>query len=579
MKKLNCLQPCLVFLVSAAILSVIQPPVGWACLAWVALVPFILACSPKTRPKSLALAAYAVSLAYWLVNLYWILPITIAGWVALCIYTALLWPILALGLRYCRTKGMPLFLAAAVLVVGTESLQGVFLGGFFWRFLGHSQYQNTTLIQIADIFGASGVSFLIAMVNGLIAELIIAAREKKILTVAKLVKTGLVCTAVVAAVVYGRWRIGQEDEFVEAGPLVASLQSNVPQSIKRSFKASNELFDDLLISSKASVQAGAELIVWPETMVQGFLDSDVWPFLKSPEKSEAYDKALREHAEQTAYVLVGAYGARIRQDGDYMSLDSYNSAFFYRPDGLRDLKRYDKIHLVLFGEYLPFRKSMPWLYDLLMKFTPYDTDYSLEPGRDYAVFEITDPVTDSKEDDSTAGDENETRRVFRFGTIICYEDTIPTIARKFALDEQGRKRIDWLVNISNDGWFVTFKDEPGRVVPSAELAQHAAICAFRAVENRLAIVRSVNTGVSCLIDSLGRIHDGYIAASRDFPAPAMKRQGMAGWFVDRMPIDRRVTFFSKCGQWLDFCCTAFTILLIIGPFAARFFGAKKCTTH
>ncbi len=124
-----------------------------------------------------------------------------------------------------------------------------------------------------------------------------------------------------------------------------------------------------------------------------------------------------------------------------------------------------------------------------------------------------------------------------------------------------QKRVDWLVNISNDGWFVRFKN--AKVYPSAEQPQHAAVCAFRAVENRLPVVRSVNTGISCLIDSLGRIRDGYIAASSDFPAKAMERTGMAGWFVDKMPIDSRVTFFSKYGQWLDFSCTACLVLLII----------------
>ena len=166
---------CSAFIASAVMLTVIQAPISWASLAWVSLVPFILACSPTAKPLRLALIAYLISLFYWLGNLYWIGPLTISGWIAFCLYTALLWPILALCLRYCRTKKIPLFLAVPVLFVGAERLQGLFLGGFFWRFLAHSQYANITLIQIADIFGAAGVSFLIAMVNGLLAELIIAA--------------------------------------------------------------------------------------------------------------------------------------------------------------------------------------------------------------------------------------------------------------------------------------------------------------------------------------------------------------------------------------------------------------------
>ena len=165
MKAYNILLCFLAFACSALMLTVIQAPISWSALAWVSLVPFILACSPESRPKHLVPAAYVVSLCYWLGNLYWVSPITLAGWLAFCLYTAVLWPILALCLRYCRMKRMPLFLASGVLFVGAERLQGFLLGGFFWRFLAHSQYHNITLIQIADIFGAAGVSFLIAMVK------------------------------------------------------------------------------------------------------------------------------------------------------------------------------------------------------------------------------------------------------------------------------------------------------------------------------------------------------------------------------------------------------------------------------
>jgi len=251
----NILLCALPFVASAVMLTVIQAPISFSLLAWVSLVPFILACSPDAKPRRLALVSYVISVFYWLANLYWIVPVTIVGWIAFCLYTALLWPILALCLRYCRTKKIPLFLASAVLVVGIERMQGFFLGGFFWRFLAHSQYQNITLIQIADMFGTAGISFLIAMVNGLLAELIIAARlafarkqggQKNIFKIIQLPKVALVCAAVVATIIYGRWRIGQEGQCVKLGPYVASLQSNVPQSVKRSFESSEDLFNGLM---------------------------------------------------------------------------------------------------------------------------------------------------------------------------------------------------------------------------------------------------------------------------------------------------------------------------------------------
>jgi apolipoprotein N-acyltransferase len=549
--RLYILYSALPFVVSAALLTVIQAPIDVSFLAWVAFVPFIVACSPEANPRRLFLISYLVCLFYWLVNLYWVAPVTIVGWLIFCTYTALLWPVLMLCLRYCRRKGIPLFLASAVLIVGIERMQGFFLGGFFWRFLAHSQYHNTTIIQIADIFGAGGVSFLIAMVNGLIAELIIAARERKLFAVSQFVKTGIVLIAVVGAVLYGRWRIGQADKYVTAGPMVASLQSNVPQSVKRSFESGQELFDGLMVKSEAAVKAGAELAVWPETMVQAMLNPEVLKVIDPNSEWSLLDQRLKQHAKGSAYLLVGAYGGTLGLNKDMeLGYDKrFNSAFLYRPDGEKAEGVYNKIHLVPFGEVLPLRRSLSWFYNLLMKikFIPYNFDYSLDYGTDYTVFQMADKEGDAHQPQ------------YAFAVIICYEDTVPSIARKFALDENGHKRIDWLVNISNDGWFVQFRGD--KVQPSMELAQHAAVCAFRAVENRLAVVRSVNTGISCMIDSLGRIRDGFTKGT--LPERAMARTGMAGWFMDRVPIDSRVTFFSKHGEWLDFCCQGVVILLII----------------
>jgi len=558
----NILLCALPFVASAAMLTVIQTPISWSLLAWVSLVPFILACSPDAKPRRLIFVSYVISFCYWLGNLNWLIPVTIAGWIAFCLYTAALWPILALCLRYCRIKKIPLFLASAVLIVGIERMQGLFLGGFFWRFLAHSQYQNIPLIQIADIFGTSGISFLIAMVNALLAELIIAAGQKNIFNIKQLLKVAVVCAAVVATIIYGQWRISEEDRCIEPGPYVASLQSNVPQSVKRTFKSSEELFNGLMEHSKASAQAGAELIVWPETMVQATLNPEVLRLLKPSYSWNVFDERLREHSKDTAFVLVGAYGGvpEIAENLEIHLAKRYNSAFLYNIDGTKAPQSYNKIHLVPFGEFLPFRKSCLWLYNFLMKFTPYNYDYSLDAGSEYTVFEM-------------AGQDPEAQ-AYKFGVMICYEDTVPEIARRFALDKQGTKRLDWLVNISNDGWFVRFKDE--KVLPSAELAQHTAVCAFRAVENRLAILRSVNTGISCLIDSSGSIRYGFLAGN--LPPHTMARTGMPGWFLDRIMIDKRTTFFSKFGEWLGFCCEVCLLLLIIVSISARFFRTKKFKT-
>jgi apolipoprotein N-acyltransferase len=557
-KPKNILLLSLPFVATALILTVIQPPISFSPLAWVSLVPFILTCRQNTKTLHLLIVTYLVSLCYWLGNLYWIFPVTWAGWAAFCLYTALLWPILAVCIRYCRIKKIPLFIAAPILFVGAERLQGLFLGGFYWRFLAHSQYANIALIQIADIFGAAGVSFLIAMVNGLIAEIIITARQKNISRTAIIAKIAVVSAAIAAAVIYGQWRIEQTEEFIETGPLAAVVQSNVPQSVKDSGLAESDeqIFEALLRSSTASAQAGAELIVWPETMVQAVLDARVLSHLDSSSPHRIFDENLRQHAKNNAYILVGAIGARpeVQQD---LSIDllaeRYNSAFLYQPNGSQADKQYNKIHLVPFGEVVPFKKSAPAIHKLLMKFTPYDYDYSLAYGTEYTVFEMT------------------STRNYRFGVMICYEDTIPAIARNFAAVSENKKQIDWLLNISNDGWFV--RTNNGKIIPSTELVQHTAACVFRAIENRLAVLRSVNTGISCLIDSTGRIKNGFEAGN--LHEKALQRTGEAGWFADKLPIDNRTTFFSKYGQWLDLCCAVGLGIFLIAACAELKVGSDR----
>jgi len=585
---------------SAAMLTLAQAPVGIWPLAWVAYVPFILACSStrntlappsqntqiakKVPPSGTApdtffspdtfflyLVAYVVGAIYWLGNLYWIGFVTGAGWVSFCLYTGLLWPILAICIRWCRQKKIPLIIAIPILAVGIEQSQGFLLGGFYWHYLAHSQYTNNSIIQIADIFGAAGVSFLVGMVNGLIAEIIVSTRNKTggvpppqsgtcaalqsnppINWGAKFIQTVIVGAAVIGAFYYGQWRIGQAGQYVKDGPMVGAVQTNVPQSVKQTFAAEEQIFNTLINNNKQCVEAGAKLVVWPETMVQAILDPQVLRLIDESHTYSQFNKTIGEQAKQGAYILVGAYGGnpRIEENFDIRMAQKYNSAFLYTPEGNQSPEKYAKIHLVPFGEYIPF-ENVPLIYNLLMKFSPYDFDYTLDAGRDYTVFDMNE-----------AG---------RFGVMICYEDAVPYVVRKFVLDKQGNKQIDWLVNISNDGWFVRFKNE--KVITSTELAQHTVVCSLRAVENRTAVVRSVNTGISCVIDSLGRIRDGYAAGN--LPKRSFDRRGVEGWFADIVPIDSRITIFSRYGQWLDLSCQTGLGIIILAILLERFIFRKR----
>ncbi|MFH1614906.1 MAG: apolipoprotein N-acyltransferase [Planctomycetota bacterium] len=539
------------FCATGVMLTLIQAPLSIDYLAWTSLVPLVLLSNDKSKPGQLILAGYITCFCYWLINLYWLGFVTAAGWIAFCLYMGCYWPVLSVLLRFCRCRAIPMIIAVPVLVVGAESFQAVILGGFGWRYLAHSQYENIRLIQIADIFGTAGVSFLIAMVNGALVDMILNISKKSAVSAGNItgniIRIAVVACAITAALLYGCQRVNQTPGYVSEGPLIASVQCNIPLRVKESGLAEVHILADLLRQSTAASNSKAELIVWPETMVQTTLDERFLLLCDPCHPARIFDAVLGEHAKDRAYILVGSYAGKPAViDGKNYLVERYNSAFLYRPDGYQDPNHYDKIHIVPFGEYVPFKESLPSLHKWLLKLTPYEYDYSLNQGSNYTVFNMAGKPHD-----------------YRFAVLICYEDTIAGIARHFALNKNNKKRIDWLVNISNDGWFVRFCG--GDVSASTELVQHTAICVFRAVENRLAVVRSVNTGISCLIDSLGRIKNGYL--SGNLPMKAMDRQGVAGWFVDRVDIDKRVTFFSRYGQVLDPACAA--LLLLTALWALR----------
>ena len=242
------------------------------------------------------------------------------------LYLSVFWVLPALAVRFARAKGFPLFVALPILVVGWERLQGFPMGGFFWRFLGHSQYQNLAMIQIADLVGAAGVSFVVAHgqrpdrrsrsshwpsrrvgrphETGQIWPALHDSRRPS----GRIVVVGVVATILVVAgtVLYGQWRLGADRAVRDrrpAGGVAAIERASVRQAELQ--RQRGQLFDELMDNSKAAAAAGAELIVWPETMVQGILDPALWPYLERTrrglDEDKAFHQALGEHAKDTAY--------------------------------------------------------------------------------------------------------------------------------------------------------------------------------------------------------------------------------------------------------------------------------------
>lgn len=548
------------FSLSAVMLTLCQAPAGVGVLGWVAFVPFILACRQDVSLRKLLFASYIAGSIYWLGNVYWVSYVALPGYVVMGFYLGVYWPVAAALFRFCRQKGIRFFIAAPVIIAGLEAWQGYILTGFSWRLLGHSQYNNLLMIQIADIFGAAGVSFLAAMVNGLIADLI--ARPWRGRSFTWNVASVCIVTALVGlTMVYGRKALMQANEYAAPGPMIGAAQPNIPSNVKELSENGPEILRGLIEKSSNIFQSGAVLSVWPETIVLASMNKSYLELCAPMSPPRVYHRLISQHvSEYGRYTLFGAHAVEMSyEDGDYEIKDRYNSAYLYLPDGQQASERYDKIHLVPFGEYIPLRDSVPLVSRLIRMLSPYDYDYHLTAGREHTGFELSVDANVPKGPRLEADQIPVIKKIYKFGVLICYEDTDSEVTRHMAYNHnQGVKR-NWLVNISNDGWYVRYED--GKVLPSAELSQRTAISVFRAIENRTTIVRSVNSGISCLIEPSGRIRDGFAAGN--LPERAFDRQGVDGWFADRVILDQRVTFFTRHGCFINKICGTLTGILLV----------------
>jgi apolipoprotein N-acyltransferase len=633
------LRAYLAALLSAALLTLAFPPVNFSPLAYVALVPLLVMAVRAATGGRVFRAAWLAGTLFFAVNLYWVWPVTMAGYIALMPYLGLYWAVFAWGVRRIgQTTRLPLAILAPLLWVPLELVRAWLLTGLPWIFVGHTQYENLTLIQTADALGAYGPSFLIMMTSGLVADLL--ARP---LFVAKASEGGchaftgesmvphppraahafasesmapsaparrfsraiilmiiLTAAAWTATVWYGLWRLGETER--RAGPIVASVQTCLPQEIKQAARLKHiEKFEEEMLDGQRAQtteileKARAEglrpdLICWPETMVPGiqnqdFLETDLKQHLSDTDMLEVFDyyprrsrmfwKNIRETAREAgAPILYGAHAVEIEgayrlPGGGFMTLGPrFNTAFLIGPDTKPYAAEhtYAKSHLVPFGEYLPFKETLPWFHAWLLSFTPYTYDYNLTPGAaDQAPFVLR-----------YAGGEA------RFQAPICYEDAMPYRIRQMVRsdDPERPKAVDFLVNISNDGWFtrgLLTKESPlgflnvGGLAErwfgwfgsygSVELDQHLALCVFRAVENRVPIVRSVNTGVSALIASDGRVEQ------------IVERQGrhryLTGQIVGRLALDDRVAPYTRLGDaFAEACLGTAAVLAALAAYLA-----------
>ncbi|MBI2468240.1 MAG: apolipoprotein N-acyltransferase, partial [Candidatus Rokubacteria bacterium] len=365
------------------------------------------------------------------------------------------------------------------------------LTGFPWGLLGYIPYRRLELIQLAAWTGAYGVSLVLILVNTAVAWTLLERTRRAVLAGA----------AVTVVTVGGAVAVGWEPLSLPGGgalPIgIAIVQGNIDQAIKwdRAFRQETlRIYADLT----RQVAPGQRLVVWPEAAVPAYV---------------RYEPAVLASlvllaGEMRAPLLVGSLDAR--RDG--RAVHYLNSAFLIKERGVEG--RYDKMHLVPFGEYVPLKRLLFFVDAIAAQIGDFT------PGQAPVIFAVDGA---------------------RFGTVICYEVIFPDLFRRFVAEGA-----DFMVNITNDAWF---GDSGGPL-------QHLAMVPLRAVENGVAVVRAANTGVSAFVAPSGQIGTEL-------------GLGRRGTLRVSVPMRRGSTFYTRFGDVFAYACAAVAAAAVAAGVAAR----------
>jgi apolipoprotein N-acyltransferase len=510
---------------------------GFWPLAWVALVPLLLAIRNVSPGRAARLGLltgmiHYVTLLYWIVivlgrygNLPWwisvpallLLALYMSSYLALfCLLISSVW----------KQKEVLVVWIGPFLWVGLDFIRSFLFSGFPWQDLAYSQYKALFLIQTADLTGHFGITFHIVLVNCVTALLFVLWRDNRSVAQSSLAVLmtlrirqawfyGVLPTLclLLAVMTYNLLRYRQISEVIESSPKmkIGVVQGNIEQDQKWSPAMRFETIEIYSELSKQAIAQGHEspdLLVWPETALP-FLVSDN-PYLNKLKKELI--------TKEKTWLLTGApFYEKVEGNKSLQTkkgILSYNSAYLFTPEG-EISGRYDKQHLVPFGEYIPLSNYLPLPGPLVENIGNFSAG---KPARPLSC------------------------QSAKIGVLICFESIFPKLARDWT---SGGANL--LVNITNDAWF-------GR---SSAPWQHLSMAVLRAVENRRSLARSANTGVSTIIDPLGRMAG---------TSPLFQ----SSYLVAEASLLEEKTIFVSFGHYFGLLC-----LLVCMPFAFVFRKSKQ----
>jgi apolipoprotein N-acyltransferase len=554
MKKLTRIWPWLAAIGSGLLYAFCFAPFNLSWLCWIALTPLIAAIwffpNEKLRHswiRSLALG-YVAGLTFFWVAFSWLTTVTVLGWFVLEFYLAIYvaawaWVCGLLRPRELRPRSAPtkwdqmlsnaraaaapprsvwtrstnnllLALCLAAAWVTLEWLRGWIFSGFGWNGLGVALHANWPLIQIAEFTGVAGLSFIVAFTNVVLVttvyRLIIEAHTHAPRPHFDLTLT---MAAIVGVLTFG---LRATQLQTPAKPLrVAAVQANIPQTQKFDPQFTRKIFDQFTRLSQIALRSNPppDLLIWPESSTPGPVLAD--------EESHNFVMDLAASAESD--LLLGTI--------DEPDRDVYNAALLISDGGER-VQVYRKVHLVPFGEYVPGRYQVPLLARIVGDQVPGD----FKPGTEYTVFTLTNSNV-------------------QVAPLICFEDTIGELVRRFVLPTENNPGANLLVDITNDAWFLR----------SAGSHQHLANAKFRCVETRRPMVRAANTGVTCFINEFGRVTQ----VLHDENGSTFTEGVLTGDI--KVPTEHDLTFYTRNGEIFAKSCAALTVVALLTVFAIRRF--------